>query len=47
MVGNLNESSFQKRLRFVLMYFLEEVTAVLVIEGHAARKSDFLHELMF
>ena len=47
MVGKLNESSFQNRLRFVHMYFLEEVTTVLVIEGHTARKSDFLHELMF
>ena len=37
-IGKLYESSFQKFLRFVHIYFNEEVMAVLVRKGHSARK---------
>ena len=40
-------SSFQILLRFVHIYFLDEVMTVLMHKGHAVCESDFQYELIF
>jgi len=47
MIGKLRMFSFQILLRFVHIYFLDEVMTVLMHKGHAVCESDFQYGLIF